>query len=83
MPTNLTPQAFVNKWQHASAKERSAAQEHFIDLCRLLDHPTPMEADPAGATLRPGPRSTAAGRVGRMCGRRGALPGSTRGSTRI
>ena len=24
--------------------ERSAAQEHFIDLCRLLDEPTPAEA---------------------------------------
>ena len=23
------------------------AQEHFIDLCRLLDHPTPAEADPS------------------------------------
>ncbi len=44
----MTPQEFVAKWQHASAKERSASQEHFIDLCRLLDHPTPMEADPEG-----------------------------------
>ena len=31
-------------------KERSAAQEHFLDLCRLLDEPTPAEADPTGAT---------------------------------
>jgi len=51
LSTNLTPQEFVNKWQYASAKERSAAQEHFIDLCRLLDHKTPMEADPAGETF--------------------------------
>ena len=29
-------------------KERSAAQEHFIDLCRLLGKPTPAEADPTG-----------------------------------
>ena len=29
-------------------KERSAAQEHFIDLCRLLGEPTPAEADPTG-----------------------------------
>ena len=28
--------------------ERSAAQEHFIDLCRLLGEPTPAAADPAG-----------------------------------
>ena len=33
-------------------KERSASQEHFIDLCRLLDEPTPAEADPAGETYR-------------------------------
>nr|WP_268882293.1 DNA methyltransferase [Jiella pelagia] len=29
-------------------KERSAAQSHFNDLCRLLDEPTPTEADPEG-----------------------------------
>ena len=37
-------------------------QEHFIDLCRLVGHPTPVEADPtgrwytfeAGATKTPG-----------------------------
>lgn len=39
---------FVRKWQRASLKERSAAQEHFIDLCQLLNEPTPAEADPAG-----------------------------------
>ena len=44
----LTPQAFVNKWQPATLKERSAAQEHFLDLCRLLGHSTPAESDPAG-----------------------------------
>ena len=44
----MTPDAFVAKWRAAELKERSAAQEHFIDLCRLLDEPTPAEADPAG-----------------------------------
>ena len=44
----MTPGAFVAKWRAAELKERSAAQEHFIDLCRLLDEPTPAEADPAG-----------------------------------
>lgn len=29
-------------------KERSAAQSHFIDLCRMLGEPTPTDADPAG-----------------------------------
>ena len=27
---------------------RSAAQEHFIDLCRMLDEPAPTDADPNG-----------------------------------
>ncbi len=30
--------------------ERAAAQEHFIDLCRMLGVPTPNEADPTGDT---------------------------------
>ena len=27
---------------------RQASQSHFVDLCRLLDQPTPTEADPDG-----------------------------------
>ena len=46
----MTPHAFIAKWRGATLKERSAAQEHFLDLCRLLDEPTPAEADPTGAT---------------------------------
>ncbi len=42
----MTPETFIAKWQAANLKERSAAQEHFIDLCRLLEEPTPAEADP-------------------------------------
>ncbi len=44
----MTPAEFIAKWQGATLKERSAAQEHFIDLCRLLDEATPAEADPTG-----------------------------------
>ena len=44
----MTPGDFIAKWQASELKERSAAQEHFIDLCRLLGEPTPAEADPAG-----------------------------------
>ena len=47
MPTALTPQTFVAKWRPIELHERAMAQEHFIDLCRLLDHPTPAEADPS------------------------------------
>jgi len=44
----VTPNEFIAKWHASELKERSAAQEHFIDLCRLLDEPTPAEADPKG-----------------------------------
>ena len=44
----MTPGAFVAKWRASELKESSAAQEHFIDLCRLLDEPTPAEGDPTG-----------------------------------
>jgi hypothetical protein len=47
MPAALTPQTFVAKWRPIELHERAMAQEHFIDLCRLLDHPTPAEADPS------------------------------------
>ena len=44
----MTPGEFIAKWRASELKERSASQEHFIDLCRLLDEPTPAEADPTG-----------------------------------
>ena len=44
------PGEFIAKWRASELKERSASQEHFIDLCRLLDEPTPAEADPTGDT---------------------------------
>src|SRR5262245_40243039 len=40
---------FQAKWQGSALKERSAAHEHFLDLCRLLGMPTPAEADKTGA----------------------------------
>ena len=44
----MTPIEFIAKWRASELKESSAAQEHFIDLCRLLSEPTPAEADPTG-----------------------------------
>ena len=44
----MTPNEFIAKWHASQLKERSAAQEHFIDLCQLLGQPTPAEADPRG-----------------------------------
>ena len=46
--TNMTPQEFVSKWRNVSLRERASSQEHFIDLCRLIGHPTPVEDDPTG-----------------------------------
>ncbi|MEI6196977.1 MAG: DNA methyltransferase, partial [Verrucomicrobiota bacterium] len=45
----MTPAEFKKKWSRYSGKETSAYQSHFDDLCRLLEQPTPNEADPSGA----------------------------------
>ena len=44
----MTPAEFKKKWAKVTVKETSAYQSHFDDLCRLLDLPPPLEADPAG-----------------------------------
>jgi hypothetical protein len=44
----FTVNDFIRKWQAVELKERSAAQEHFLDLCRLLGEPSPAQADPTG-----------------------------------
>ncbi|PQJ96068.1 class I SAM-dependent DNA methyltransferase [Chromatium okenii] len=44
----MTPDEFIAKWQSTTLKERSAAQEHFLDLCQLLNEPTPASIDPTG-----------------------------------
>ena len=46
--SRMTPQQFISKWLNSPLKERAAAQEHFVDLCRMLGEPTPPEADPTG-----------------------------------
>jgi len=47
----MTPQQFVAKWQRVSLSERAACQQHFLDLCDLLGHPKPAEADPEGTSF--------------------------------
>ncbi|MHB0981095.1 MAG: class I SAM-dependent DNA methyltransferase [Thermoleophilia bacterium] len=44
----MTPAWFARKWIGSTRTERAAAQEHFIDICRMLGVPTPNEADPTG-----------------------------------
>jgi hypothetical protein len=44
----MTPHEFIAKWKKADLSERSAYQQHFLDLCELLDQPKPAEVDPKG-----------------------------------
>ena len=44
----MTPQEFVTKWKDNALSERSAAQQHFLDLCALFEHPTPAAVDKLG-----------------------------------
>ena len=44
----MTATEFKKKWHRYTGKESAAYQEHFNDLCHLLGHPTPVEADPSG-----------------------------------
>ena len=42
----MDARAFVAKWAGSAGRENASAQEHFIDLCRLVGRPTPNEDDP-------------------------------------
>jgi hypothetical protein len=44
----MTAEGFIAKWDKVDLTERSAAQAHFLDLCELVGHPKPQEADPKG-----------------------------------
>src|SRR3989440_7630948 len=47
----MTPAEFKRKWDRYTGKESSAYQEHFNDLCHLLQQPTPAFADPTGCAF--------------------------------
>jgi hypothetical protein len=51
MPVSMTPEQFIRKWTGVTLSERSAAQQHFLDICALLGEPTPVEVDPTGETF--------------------------------
>ena len=42
----MTPQEFIAKWRRSRGQESAGAQEWFLDLCRVVEHPTPAELDP-------------------------------------
>ena len=44
----MTPDEFINKWRASTLTERSASQQHFLDLCELLGEPKPADVDPLG-----------------------------------
>src|SRR5271165_7373050 len=50
-PPLMDAAAFVDKWRKSRRTERSASQEHFLDLCELLHHPKPGAFDPKGLTF--------------------------------
>ena len=45
---SMSPEEFIAKWRGTTRTERSAAQEHFLDLCALLGVPKPGDVDRHG-----------------------------------
>ena len=44
----MSPEEFIAKWRGTTRTERSASQEHFLDLCALLGVPKPADVDRHG-----------------------------------
>ncbi|ALG66932.1 class I SAM-dependent DNA methyltransferase [Beggiatoa leptomitoformis] len=44
----MTVDEFIQIWRDSTRTERSASQEHFLQLCHLLGEKTPAELDPDG-----------------------------------
>jgi hypothetical protein len=42
---------FILKWRDVDLSEKSASQQHFLDLCELLGHPKPVEVDKTGESF--------------------------------
>ena len=38
----MQPREFVAKWRNVNFGEKQASQEMFLDICALVDHPTPV-----------------------------------------
>jgi hypothetical protein len=50
----MTPGEFIAKWSASERRERAHAQEHFIDLCRLLGEKTPGQGSEDTYTFEKG-----------------------------
>ena len=42
---------FIAKWRQVELTERSAAQQHFLDLCEVLDHHMPAAPYPLVSSI--------------------------------
>lgn len=71
----ITPHTFVQKWRGSTLTERAASQSHFIDLCALVNLPTPTDEDQTGAfyTFEKGVPKTGGGQGFADVWRRGAF----------
>ena len=49
MPLSLPE--FVSRWKSSTLPEHSAAHQHFLDLCDLLQQPHPAATDPSGESF--------------------------------
>src|ERR1017187_4336688 len=49
--STLFPYTTLFRSSQVELTERSAAQQHFLDLCELVGHPKPAAADPAGVSF--------------------------------
>lgn len=47
----MTPHELIEKWRDTGLRESQGAQEWFVDLCRVVGHPTPAEADKKGESF--------------------------------
>lgn len=45
----MTPLDFITKWRRVDLSERSACQQHFVNLCTMLKQPAPADVDPDGS----------------------------------
>ena len=49
---SLRPERFINKWMSVQFGEKQAAQERFLDICRMVGHATPGDyGNPAAFTF--------------------------------
>ena len=44
----MTVSEFIAKWQRVELTERSASQQHFLDLCEVFEQQKPAYLDPLG-----------------------------------